>query len=214
MTGSTTTVDRTLVRRPVDAVLIAVGLVVVVAGMIVVGDDGGLPDWEADLFRAVNDLPDFLNPVLWVFQQFGAIGVAPVVAIAAWLGGRRRLALAAVLVVVSKLILEWAIKASVTRERPATSIGPPDINLRGDVQVSGESFVSGHAAMAAGLAMVVTPYLPGRWRVVPWILVGLVMIGRMYSGAHLPLDVICGAALGLVVGGGLNLLLGVPARRA
>ena len=213
MTRQTTTVDRALVRRPVDAVLAAVGLVVLVAGMIVVGDDGGLPDWEVDLFRAVNDLPDFVHPVLWVFQQFGAIGVAPVIAIAAWWGGRRRLALAAVLVVVSKLILEWAIKASVTRERPATSIGP-DVNLRGDVQVSGESFVSGHAAMAAGLAMVVTPYLPGRWRVLPWILVGLVMIGRMYSGAHLPLDVICGAALGLVVGGALNLLLRVPARRA
>jgi len=213
MTSQTTTADRALVRRPVDAVLIAVGLVVLVAGMIVIGDDGGLPDWEADSFRAVNDLPDFLHPVLLVFQQFGAIGVAPVIAIAAWLGGRRRLALAAVLVVVSKLVFEWAIKASVTRERPATSIGR-DINVRGDVQISGESFVSGHAAMAAGLAMVVTPYLPGRWRVVPWVLVGLVMIGRMYVGAHLPLDVICGAALGLVVGGGLNLLLRVPARRA
>lgn len=213
MTRQTTTADRDLVRRPVDAVLIAVGLVVLVAGMIVVGDDGGLPDWEVDLFRAVNDLPDFLHPVLLVFQQFGAIGVAPVIAIVAWLTGRRRLALAAVLVVVSKLILEWAIKATVTRERPATSIGP-DINVRGDVQISGESFVSGHAAMAAGLAMVVAPWLPGRWRVVPWILVGLVMIGRMYVGAHLPLDVVCGAALGLVVGGAINLLLGVPARRA
>ena len=213
MIRQTTTVDRALVRRPVDAVLIAVGLVVVVAGMIVVGDDGGLPDWEADLFRAVNDLPDFLHPVLWVFQQFGAIGAAPVIAIVAWLTGRRRLALATVLVVVSKLILEWAIKASVTRERPATSIGP-DIHVRGDVQLSGESFVSGHAAMAALLAVVAAPWVPARWRVALWVLVGLVMIGRVYVAAHLPLDVVCGAALGLAVGGGLNLALGVPERHA
>jgi undecaprenyl-diphosphatase len=68
--------------------------------------------------------------------------------------------------------------------------------------------------MAAVLAVVVTPWLPARWRVVPWILVGLVMIGRMYVGAHLPLDVVCGTALGLAVGGGLNLLLGVPEQSA
>ena len=213
MTLLATPVDVVLVRRRVDLVFVAVGLAVVLAGMAVVGDDGGLPSWEADLFRAVNDLPGALHPVLWPLQQFGAIGAAPVVAVVAWLAGRRRLALAAVLAVVAKLLLERVVKATVTRERPATSIGP-DIHLRGDVQISGESFVSGHAAMAAVLAVIVSPWLPGRWRVVPWVLVGFVMIGRMYVGAHLPLDVVCGAALGLAVGGGLNLLLGVPERPA
>ena len=37
------------------------------------------------------------------------------------------------------------------------------------------------------------------------------MVTRVYVGAHNPLDVICGAALGLVIGGGLNLAFGVPA---
>ena len=208
-----TPVDVDVVRRPVDALLVVVGLVVLIAGMLVVGDDGGLPAWEADLFRTVNDLPRTLHPVLWPLQQFGAIGAAPLVAVVAWLTGRRRLALAAVLAVAAKLLFEWVVKATVTRERPATSIGP-DIHVRGDVQLSGESFVSGHAAMAAVLAVVVTPWLPARWRVVPWVLVGLVMIGRVYVAAHLPLDVVCGAALGLAVGGGLNLALGVPERHA
>ena len=208
-----TPADTGAVRRRVDVVFVVSGLIVLLAGMAVVGDDGGLPAWEADLFRTVNDLPGFLHPVLWPFQQFGAIGAAPGVAVVAWLTGRRRLALAAVLAVVAKLLFERVIKATVTRERPATSIAP-DINVRGDVQLTGESFVSGHAAMAAVLAVVVTPWLPARWRVVPWILVGMVMIGRMYVGAHLPLDVVCGAALGLAVGGGLNLLLGVPERSA
>jgi undecaprenyl-diphosphatase len=213
MTRLATPADAGVFRRRVDAVFVAAGLAVLLAGMAVVGDDGGLPGWEADLFRTVNDLPGVLHPLLWPFQQFGAIGAAPVVAAVAWLTGRRRLALAAVLGAVAKLLLERVIKATVTRERPATSIAP-DINVRGDVQLTGESFVSGHAAMAAVLAVVVTPWLPARWRVVPWILVGLVMIGRMYVGAHLPLDVVCGAALGLAVGGGLNLMLGVPERSA
>jgi undecaprenyl-diphosphatase len=213
MTRLATPADAGVVRRRVDAVFVAAGLAVLLAGMAVVGDDGGLPAWEADLFRTVNDLPDALHPVLWVFQQFGANGAAPAVAVVAWLAGRRRLALAAILAVVAKLLLERVVKALVTRERPATSIGS-DIQLRGDVQINGESFVSGHAVVAAVLAFVITPWVPARWGVALWVLVGLVMIGRVYVGAHLPLDLVCGAALGLAVGGLLNLLLGAPERHA
>jgi undecaprenyl-diphosphatase len=101
------------------------------------------------------------------------------------------------------------VKAVVTRERPGTSIGA-DVNLRGDVSVGGESFVSGHALLVTALAGVVGPYLPRRWRIVAWVAVALVMIGRVYVGAHNPLDVICGAGLGLVLAGCLNLAFAVP----
>jgi glycosyltransferase 2 family protein len=39
-----------------------------------------------------------------------------------------------------------------------------------------------------------------------------VFLTRMYVGAHLPLDMVGGAALGLAVGALVRLLLGVPAR--
>ena len=68
--------------------------------------------------------------------------------------------------------------------------------------------MSGHAILVAALATVITPYLPPRWRPVPWVLVALVMIGRVYVGAHNPLDVICGAALGVAVGAAINIALG------
>ena len=55
--------------------------------------------------------------------------------------------------------------------------------------------MSGHAVLIAAIAGLVTPYLPGRWKIVPWIVVALVMVTRVYVGAHNPLDVICGAGV-------------------
>jgi undecaprenyl-diphosphatase len=106
-------------------------------------------------------------------------------------------------------VLERAVKAMVSRQRPGTSTGG-EVHLRGDVHATGESFVSGHAVMVAAIACLVVPYLPRRWKPVPWVLVGLVMVGRVYVGAHNPLDVICGAALGIALGSVLNLVFAVP----
>jgi membrane-associated phospholipid phosphatase len=123
-----------------------------------------------------------------------------------------RLAAAILVATLAKLVLERVVKDIVTRQRPGTSIGP-DVHLRGDVSSHGPSFVSGHAVLVTALAGLVTPYLRGRWKIAPWVLVGLVMFTRVYVGAHNPLDVVCGAALGLVIAGCLNLAFGVPATR-
>ncbi len=196
-------------RRLADAVAGAVGLVVVLAGLIAVRD-GAVPGWERSTFEAVNGLPGWLYPVLWPFQQLGVLIWGPVLAIVAAVLRRYRLAAALLAATVAKLALERGVKALVTRERPGTSIGPT-AELRGDVHAGGESFVSGHAVMIGAIACLVAPYLPRRWRPVPYALVVLVMVGRVYVGAHNPLDVICGAALGVAIGSILNLAVGVPA---
>jgi undecaprenyl-diphosphatase len=121
------------------------------------------------------------------------------------------LALAVLLAGVLKLISERVVKAAVSRERPGTSIGE-DINTRGDVSVAGESFVSGHAILAAAIATVVAPYVPRGGRIALALVVLLVMFARVYVGAHNPLDVVCGAALGVVLGALINLALGAPRR--
>lgn len=198
---------RLVVReRRSDAVWLAVGVLVLMVGMLVVSD-GTVRPWERRVFRAVNDLPDFLYPVLWPLQQLGAILVVPTVAFVLLLLGRRWLALAVVSVGVAKLILEHFVKALVSRQRPGTSIGD-DIHTRGGVNLRGESFVSGHAVLAASLAGVIAPHLPRQWRAATWMVVIAVMLARVYVGAHNPLDVVCGAALGVAAAGAVDIAIG------
>jgi undecaprenyl-diphosphatase len=208
----TPTAQPRIVRRRADVVWVVLGLAVLAVGMAIVGDDGRVPQAERSVFDAVNGLPDGLYYLLVVAQQLGVLATGPAVAVVAFALGRRRLAAAALLATVAKLVLERVVKAIVSRGRPFRSIGP-GIELRGHVSKVGEAFVSGHAIVAGVLAGIVAPYLPGRWRFLPWVLAALVLFSRVYVGAHAPLDVVCGGALGVAIAGCLNLAFGVPARQ-
>ena len=200
--------DITRSARPGIAGWPIASLIVLGAGMLIVSD-GRVPGWERALFRFVNRLPDFLYPLLWPVQQLGGIGIVPVLAVLCLAMRRARRALAVVMAGLGKLGLELVVKAMVSRQRPATSIGA-DVNTRGDVKLSGESFVSGHAVLAVAVAGVVIPWLPRRWRRLAWLPIGLVLFARVYVGAHNPLDVICGAALGSLIAAMANTLVKEP----
>jgi membrane-associated phospholipid phosphatase len=181
-------------RRDLSLAL-AGAILVVVCGAIAYGGTVGVV--ERAVFHAINGLPGWLYPVMWPLQQLGNLVFGLVVAVVALVLRRWRLAAGAVLV--TFIDLEWLVKGIVDRRRPGTTV--PDAVLRGDVPVGSQSFPSGHAVLIASLAVLVTPYLRGRWRLVPWLLVVGVCVGRVYVGAHNPLDVVAGAGLGLVIGG-------------
>jgi undecaprenyl-diphosphatase len=194
-----------VVRRPVDALFLVAGLAVFV--LSAAAARRGTTRAESAIFRAVNGLPDQLMPALWPFMQYGVFLTIPVLTVVALLFRRVRLAVAMALAGVGVYVLARVVKEFVQRGRPGAII---DSVVEREAFAAGSlGYPSGHAAVAAALTVVVTPYLPGRWRAVPAVLLLIVCIGRMYVAAHTPLDLIGGAALGASAGGAAALLVGV-----
>jgi undecaprenyl-diphosphatase len=188
-----------------DAIVLVASLAVF-AVCAVVAADGRVGPVERAAFHAVNGLPDWLYQPMLLFQYLGVLAMPLVVAVGALAVRRWRLAAALVLVVPLKLALERLVKWLVQRERPGTTV--PDAILRG-VHAAGLSFVSGHAIITFAIAGLLALVLPRRWAVLGFVLASLNAIARVYLGAHNPLDVLGGAAVGLAIAAVLDLVLDV-----
>jgi membrane-associated phospholipid phosphatase len=164
----------------------------------------GVSSLEARAFRLANDLPEPIFPVVWVLMQYGTFGTVPALAAVALVRRRPRLALAIGVAGTAAWALAKAVKPVVGRGRPAGTL--TGVTLRGKEE-GDLGFPSGHAAVSAAITVVAWPYLSKGWRWLPVGLAGFVPFARLYVGAHLPLDVLGGSALGLAVGSGVNVAL-------
>jgi undecaprenyl-diphosphatase len=185
--------------------LVVLGLAVGVLALASLAAMTELTSTEVGTFRAVNELPDGLRVAVWPFMQYGTFVTIPVLAAVALAFRRFRLALAILLAGVGVYLLALITKQIVERGRPGAMLS--GVQERETFGEGSLGFPSGHAAVAAAVTAVVAAHLSRRWLVVALGLGSVVLLGRVYVGAHLPLDVIGGAALGAVAGSVVNLVV-------
>ena len=164
---------------------------------------------EARVFATVNGLPDAIHGPAWVVMQCGALVAAPVSAAVASALGEKRLAVQLATAGTTTWALSKVVKRLVRRERPASLL--PAVVVRGQA-ATGLGYLSGHAGVATALAATLVQRVGFRRAAPALAVAGTVGLTRLYVGAHLPLDIAGGSALGLVVEGGVAWLASEVAR--
>ena len=179
-----------LVRLGLGALVLAVSSAVAARGV---------PAWEEDLFEVIYALPDGLGIVLWPPMQLGS-ALAPIVLapLTCWATRRWQPALGVLVVGLGGWWAAKGVKAVIDRGRPFALV--EDLQTRAGTPIEGLGFVSGHATVAFGIAAVLAPFLTRRGRFGAYGLASVVALSRVHVGAHLPLDVIAGGALGTILG--------------
>lgn len=196
-----------VLRSWADGALLAAGAVLLVLAALPV-DRARVGAAETAVFRVVNDETVLPFWVVWPLMQLGNLLVVPAAAVLAAILRRWRLAAAVLLAGVGTYLSAKVVKDLVVRGRPDGLLA--DVVVRG-AEAHGRGFVSGHAAVAVTLVAVAWPWLGTRGQLVCAALALTVCLARVHVGAHLPLDVVGGAGLGLAVAGCVRLLIGRPA---
>jgi undecaprenyl-diphosphatase len=159
--------------------------------------------WDLNAFRLINQV--WISPALDRSMPFvtdagnyliPCIVAALILAIGDRLRGLRFVLLAIAGVVIADAIATHVFKALELRPRPCAALEGVRL-LVGCTQTA--SMPSNHAANASVLAALAGCYRRQLWLPAA-VLAGLIGYSRIYVGVHYPLDVLAGAALGIVVG--------------
>jgi membrane-associated phospholipid phosphatase len=192
--------------RRTDIAALVVGVLVLTASSIAA--TAPLTSAEIDLFRFINDQPQSLYPFIWPLMQYGTFVTIPLLSLVA-LGFRRyRAAIVMATSGIGVYLIAKVVKVAVERPRPAALLtGVHEREVFGEGSLG---YPSGHAAVAAALAFTCAMFFGVVWFRIGLALAIIVSVGRLYVGAHLPLDVVGGAALGVIAGALAHLLIGLP----
>jgi undecaprenyl-diphosphatase len=180
-----------------------VGAVVILAASALLAARHRLAPGEAPAFRLVNDLPPTVVDPVKGFMMLGTLNGVVVVAVVIGVLTRRIGPPLAVLgAALVARVLTPILKEEIERGRPVVLL--EDVNLR--QEPGGFGFPSGHTSVAFAAAIAIAWCFP-KARVPVLAVAALVGIARMYVGVHLPLDLVGGAALGLLAAAPALLLL-------
>jgi len=152
---------------------------------------------EERVFRLFNDAPDGAHVPVWTVMQSGSLGAVFVVSGELYRRGSSRSAATSLVAGV----IVWGgvklVKPLVGRGRPERHLD--DVSVRGPAQ-TGLGYPSGHGAVSLTLAIIATGDRHPAVRAVAVAVAAATGGARMYVGAHLPLDVIGGFAIGALCG--------------
>ena len=153
-------------------------------------------DTEELVMRVVNHAPDGGYWPVYAVMQLGSLGGG--LAAGALLARRdRRIGIATMVAVTAAWGGSKLVKRSTGRGRPDAHLD--GIVIRGAPQ-RGLGFPSGHAGVATVVALSAASVLPRSAALAVGGAAVTTLFARVYVGAHLPLDVAGGAAMGVALG--------------
>lgn len=169
-------------------------------------NSGWFDSIEKPIFHWINDWPHWFGSIMYIITQMGSLGGLVVWMAIAWYLINRRGSGTVLFAGVLGWLLAKIAKTAVHRGRPTEIFH--QINLFQSHIYSGFGFPSGHSTFSAACATVLYYQVRPRYRKYILLTVFLVGISRIYLGAHFPLDVVGGWALGVIAGSIAMLLVG------
>ena len=199
--------DVAAVPRPSASWVLASASLLVIATSLWLVLQPGIAAAQVGFVQWINDPPQPLGAVLaFTNSLFRPVPLAVVALILfGWIfltarGNSRWELLRAIVVsfALSELITQ-ILKLFAGQTRPNASI--PGLDDHGyPKDPYGNAYPSAHTAVVVGLVTAMWPWLTWPQRVAGGIVATLVALNRLYIGAHWPIDVIGGAAIGLLAG--------------
>jgi len=182
------------------------GLVVLVVTALVAaaGPPGSV---EAEMFRWFNDPPRAVGAVMALVNPLlrpAGLTLLIIAALVVLSLTRRdvfwRIFAAGSAAGILAYLLDNAMKVVVDRGRPPVYLS--DVLFHGyPTDPRGSGYPSSHTAVAVAVVVGAWPWLNRTYRILGAATAALISLNRMYVGAHFPLDIVGGAAVGFVCGG-------------
>ncbi|WDF67230.1 phosphatase PAP2 family protein [Sphingobacterium oryzagri] len=154
-------------------------------------------DWLLPILRnPYTWAPLYLFLIIFFIKHYGKMGVLIVAFTLANFG-------------ISDAISSHLIKKNVKRIRPCN-----DLVFKNEVNIrvrcgAGFSFTSSHATNHFAMAFFWIMLFRRRWKHALWLGVtwaSLISFSQIYVGVHYPIDILCGATLGILIGTGVGYL--------
>ncbi len=156
--------------------------------------------WNEDLFRFINQ--DMANPgldvVFSILIILGTVYVWLVVVPALWWKGKRNEAVDLFFLILLVLVVTTVLKFLFAVPRPE-DIREVPFSIPGYFPYDVYSFPSNHASRAFACAVFLS-FRFRKWTVPLFVYAFLIGLAKIYVGAHYPVDIIGGAAIGVAFG--------------